>query len=245
MAQGMFYFILKIYYKNLIRNPIVFSPDDTNIGDSLHVMRKIIDRDIARLEVGIRALKSRRNELSLISHLPAEILCMIFSFTEDFKLSRSRSPKSWTNFSQVSQHWRSLALSAPELWTDIPVLYPRWAQEMLIRSKKAKLTIRSDLTFDNLNQLSNPIEAVRLCLYEMNHVEEIDFNLTEIPGSVLEKNFRDLPRSAPQFHTLCITPRYFSGTAFSIHEDFLYDTERLQRVKLINCKISWGSRLLT
>ena len=36
-----------------------------------------------------------------------------------------------------------------------------------------------------------------------------------------------------------------SGTTFSIHEDFLYDTERLQRVELINCKISWDSRLLT
>jgi hypothetical protein len=34
-------------------------------------------------------------------------------------------------------------------------------------------------------------------------------------------------------------------TIFSIHEDFLYDTERLQRVELINCKISWDSRLLT
>ena len=205
-------------------------------------MRKIIDRDIARLEESIRTLKSRRNELSPIYRLPAEVLCIIFSFTED--LSRSRSPKSWTNFSQVSQHWRSSALSAPELWTNIPVLYPRWAQEMLIRSKKAILTIRSDLTFDNFNQLSNPIEAVRSCLCEMNRVEKIDLNFIAIPGSTLEEIFRDLPRSAPQLHTLCITPRHFSGPAFSIHEDFLYDTERLQCVKLINCEISWDSRLL-
>jgi hypothetical protein len=37
----------------------------------------------------------------------------------------------------------------------------------------------------------------------------------------------------------------FSIHEFSIHEDFLCDTERLQRVELINCKISWDSRLLT
>jgi hypothetical protein len=53
-----------------------------------------------------------------------------------------------------------------------------------------------------------------------------------------------LPKSAPQLHTLCIRP-FFSGPTFSIHDDFLYDTENLQRVELINCKISWDSRLLT
>ena len=76
----------------------------------------------------------------------------------------------------------------------------------------------------------------------MNRVEEIDFN--EISGSILEEIFRDLPKSAPQLHTLYIRP-YYSGSAFSIHEDFLYDTEHLQRVELINCKISWESQLLT
>ena len=61
---------------------------------------------------------------------------------------------------------------------------------------------------------------------------------------VLEKILRDLPKSAPQLHTLCI--QLFSGAAcFSIDEDFLYDTERLQCVELTNCKISWDSQLLT
>jgi hypothetical protein len=73
-------------------------------------------------------------------------------------------------------------------------------------------------------------------------VEEIIF--TAFSGSILEDIFRDLPKSAPQLHTLCIRP-YSSGPAFSIHDDFLYDTENLRRVELINCKISWDSRLLT
>jgi hypothetical protein len=109
---------------------------------------------------------------------------------------------------------------------------------MLIRSKKAKLTIRSNLSLEK----PTLIGSVRSCLYEMNRVEEIDF--TAILGFIFEKIFRDLPnKSAPQLHTLCI--QILSGTAFSIHEDFLYDTERLQRVELFNCKISWDSRLLT
>jgi F-box-like len=220
-----------------IRNPNVFSPDDANTmtsssaGDLLDEMRSIIDRDIARLEERIRALKSRRNELSPISRLPAEILCNIFS------LSISWSPQSWTNFSQVSQHWRSLALSAPELWTDIPLGYSRWAEEMLIRSKEAKLTIRCSGIY------LKHIATVRSCLYEMNRVEEIA--LGPLPESMLEEIFRDLPRSAPQLHTLRISTGYFSETAFPIHEDFLYDTERLKCVELNNCKISWDSRLLT
>jgi F-box-like len=217
-------------------------------------MRSIIDRDIAHLEESIRALKSRRNELSPISRLPVEILCKIFSLIEDnvsdifyFKLGRLGSPESWTNFSQVSQHWRFSALSAPELWTKIPLNHPRWAQEMLIRSKMAKLTIRSGSSFE----ASNPktIETVRSCLNQMNRVEEI--KLTAIPGMILEEIFRDLPKSAPQLRTLCIGIgghlfRYGgTATGFSIHEDILCDTERLRCVELIKCKISWDSRLLT
>ena len=212
-------------------------------------MRSIIDRDIARLEERIRALKSRRNQLSPISsRLPAEILCNIFSFS--IHSSGRGIPKSWTNFSQVSQHWRSLSLSAPGLWTDIPLGYSRWAQEMLMRSKMAKLTLRtfpSDISKPNIQV----VDTIRSCLYKMNRVEEIDIDI--FPELDLEEIFQGLPKSAPQLHTLRIeccdpsaqAPFRFSRPAFSIHEDFLYDTERLQRVELLNCKISWDSRILT
>jgi F-box-like len=227
-----------------IGNPIVFSPDDSNslcslaVGDPLEEARSIVDRNIARLKESIRALKSRRNELSLISRLPTEILCNIFKFS--LTDCENRRPESWTNFSQVSRHWRSSALSAAELWTNISLSYPRWTQEMLIRSKTSKLTIRSSLSFAK-SKPETIIETLRSCLYEMKRVEEIELS---IPGSIWAKIFRDLPVqvSAPRLHTLCIR-LYFDS--FSIHEDFLYDTERLQRVELVNCKISWDSRLLT
>ena len=61
---------------------------------------------------------------------------------------------------------------------------------------------------------------------------------------MLEDIFRDLPKSAPQLHTLYWKPSY-PRAAFSIREDFLYDTDRLQRVKLFNCEVSWYSRFLT
>ena len=243
-SRYVFLSILKIQ----IKNQIGFPPDDNNTSESCSagdVTRSIIDHDIARLERSIRdmednirALKSRRNESAPISRLPVEILCNIFS------LSIHERPESWTNFSQVSRHWRSLSLSAAKLWTEIPIYYPRWAQEMLIRSKKAKLTIRCD--FSIRSPRPKTIKTIRSCLYEMDRVEAIKITYG-IPRSILEEIFRDLPKSAPQLHTLrigCYSPG-FSGIVFSISENFLYDTERLQCVELINCKIGWASPLLT
>jgi F-box-like len=237
MAHGIFLFDFKSEIKNLITS----CPD----GDPLDEMRSIIDRNIVSLEgrirsleYRIRTLKSRRNELSPISRLPTELLCNIFSVSILWIPNSPKPNLNWANFSQVSQHWRSLALGAPELWTNIPLSYPRWAQEMLIRSKMAKLIIRSGNSWK-----PKTIETIISCLYEMNRVGEIDISFA--PGSVLEEIFRDLPKSAPQLRTLRIGSRLSTGTAFSIHEDFLHDTERLQHVELFNCKISWDSRLLT
>ena len=75
MAQGIF---LRPLYLIEIRNSSAFSSGDTNTscsesaGNPLDEMRSIIDREIARLQENIRALKSRRNELSPISRLPTE-----------------------------------------------------------------------------------------------------------------------------------------------------------------------------
>ena len=108
----------------------------------------------------------------------------------------------------------------------------------------ANLTIRGQ-SFHSSN--SKSMETIRSCLNQMNRVEEI--NLNGISGSTLEEIFRDVPKSAPQLHTLCIgaggNSFHYSGTGFSIHEDFLYNTERLQRVELIRCKISWDAGFLT
>ena len=212
---------------------------DTNTlcldGDPMDESRSIIHPNID-LEESLRPLKFCRNELSPISRLPVEILCKIFKFSE----SQAQTP--WTNFSQVSQHWRSSALSAPDLWTNIPLDHPRWALEMLIRSKKANLTANLTIPCHPSPKVIDPKinETVRSCLYEMDRIEKIDFRT--IPGEALEEYFRDCPKSAPQLHTLYISS---DGKAFSIDDDFLYDTELLRHVELINCKISWNSQLLT
>ena len=187
-------------------------------------------------------MASRRNKLSPIYRLPLEILRNILSFIEDDIPFSCQSPKSWTNFSRVSQHWRLSALSAPELWANIPLTYSNWAQEMLIRSKMAKLTIQSPISFTRSSPKA--IETFISCLYEMNRVKEIAI---AVSGLIWEDIFCGFHESAPHRHTLRIRSSFKrrNEIGFLIHGDFFYDTERLQRVELINCKISWDSRLLT
>ena len=100
----------------------------------------------------------------------------------------------------------------------------------------AKLTFGYDVFSKHSSRPT--IETVRSCLNEMNRVEELGLNAE---ACVLEKIFRDPSKSAPQLHTLCIVSSY----TFSMYEDFFHDTERLRRVELSNCRISWDSRLLT
>ncbi|KAF8810888.1 hypothetical protein BYT27DRAFT_7134588 [Phlegmacium glaucopus] len=219
--------------------------DDTkaskSVGDPLDEARRIIDRDIARLEESIRSLKSRRNNLSSISRLPAEILCKICSFIEGRTRDPWRSPESWISFSRASQQWRLLALSAPELWTNIPIKYPRWAEKMLARSKMAELTMQADLIYSTNSRV---LDAIRLCLFQMIRLKEIDIFKLETPGSTmtLEQLFQDIPKSAPQLHTLHLRN---AASLFAIPDDFLSDTERLKCVHLKGCKIGWDCTLLT
>ena len=104
----------------------------------------------------------------------------------------------------------------------------------------AKLTISFDSWGHWPRSQSQTIETARSCLYDMNRVEEIDLN--GFSSEKLEDIFRDMPKSAPQLHTLCIDQGIDD---FSFPEDFLYNTERLQRVELSYCKISWETQLLT
>ncbi|KAF8805100.1 hypothetical protein BYT27DRAFT_7258583 [Phlegmacium glaucopus] len=223
-------------------------PSERSVGDPLDEAHRIIDCEIARLGVIIQSLKSRRNKLSPIYRLPPEVLCNIFSFIEDCTLAmvQVRSPEHWIKFSRVSQQWRSLALSTPELWTNIPVQYPRWAEEMLARSKMAKLTMQVGLRSQSMN--SRVLNPVKSCLSQMIRLEEID--ILGAPESTLKQFFQDIPKSAPQLKTLrvdnaTVVPTSFLSTAFTIPDDFLSDTARLRCVQLKRCKIGWDCRILT
>ena len=170
----------------------------------MHESRSIIDPNID-LEESIRALNPAETSCLLSLAFLLKSCAKYSSFLKDWRLT----PGSLTNFSQVSQHWRSSALSAPELWTNIPFNCHRWAQEMLIRSKKANLTLTMKLQSYSYRffKETDPkvIETVRSCPYEMDRVEKIDFRA--ILGRTLEEYFRNCPKSAPQLIHCVFLPK--------------------------------------
>ncbi|KAJ6607511.1 hypothetical protein B0H10DRAFT_551566 [Mycena sp. CBHHK59/15] len=91
-----------------------------------------IDQEISKFQDSVRALQSRRNALSPVSRLPPEMLSRIFLFCSD-----SDSLKWIKEVSHICRHWRSVALGCPNLWSFPVFSQPKWADEMLKRSKMA------------------------------------------------------------------------------------------------------------
>ncbi|KAF8056982.1 hypothetical protein FPV67DRAFT_1529699 [Lyophyllum atratum] len=91
-----------------------------------------------RIQEEIRPWNRYHNELSLVSRLPPELLAAVFKYNVGMDVP---SNLDWIRVSHVCSHWRRVALACPRLWTTIPFHRPRWAEEMLARSKMAPLII--------------------------------------------------------------------------------------------------------
>ncbi|KAG6910756.1 hypothetical protein DXG01_008288 [Tephrocybe rancida] len=100
----------------------------------------------------IRYYHERHNALTVTCRIPPEILATIFGEVAKYAQNASSSyEKKYTvkgakitwipKVSHVCSHWRAVALSAFDLWTNIPIGNPSWATEMIQRSKAAPLTI--------------------------------------------------------------------------------------------------------
>ncbi|EAU82719.1 hypothetical protein CC1G_08876 [Coprinopsis cinerea okayama7 len=61
-------------------DPMAVAPESMALETDPDARRAWIDSRIAALEDEIRRWKSSRNELSVISHLPPEVLTRIFEF---------------------------------------------------------------------------------------------------------------------------------------------------------------------
>ncbi|KAG6915796.1 hypothetical protein DXG01_009797 [Tephrocybe rancida] len=108
----------------------------------------------------IRYYHERHNALTVTCRIPSEVLAAIFSQVVESVKSDDyfdASDIAWIpKVSHVCSHWREVALSASNLWTNIPIGYPSWATEMIQRSKAAPLTIpyQNPLYFNPANNLS-------------------------------------------------------------------------------------------
>ncbi|KAF8644091.1 hypothetical protein AX16_008696 [Volvariella volvacea WC 439] len=120
--------------------------------------RARIDQEILQLEEQLRDLRLRRNALAPISQLPPEILSRIMTAYQRGIFNKQQrkvkkgeffSPRSlsWISITQVSSHWRDVALQCPTLWNviSLPTMRREWAELLFLRSKGApvSLTVQS------------------------------------------------------------------------------------------------------
>ncbi|TFK70213.1 hypothetical protein BDN72DRAFT_959014 [Pluteus cervinus] len=79
--------------------------------------RGVLDKEIAELERRLQVLRSKRNRLSPIALLPPELLTRIFFLVR----ARQAGWKAyeWTAVTHICQRWRTVALGASTLWSEI------------------------------------------------------------------------------------------------------------------------------
>ena len=207
------------------------------------------------------AMRTRRNNFSLIGKLPPEVLSCIFSFhainqpipsdpiynpNDPFPSSPSptRVGLGWITVTHVCRLWRQVALSDPSLWRTIVFdLGAEWAEEMLARSKAALIFYRRDLSFQPRISRERTLDDEVTLRKHLSHVRQLVLSgnpeflepavrALTTPAPHLES--LELLRNAPQFRELCITlpPDMFAHKA-----------PKLRHVTLFGCAVPWDSSL--
>ncbi|KAH8091682.1 hypothetical protein BXZ70DRAFT_1067261 [Cristinia sonorae] len=195
--------------------------------------RKQLQDEVALHRRAIVDLHVQMNTTIPIAVLPPEMLACIFSWyiiavahantaiSRGWYLpSNSASHYRWIKITHVCHHWREVALSSPELWTDILVEGAHECIEaFLSRSKQALLDIfiptSHNQTMDVIQRVFGAISRARtfsLCSMSTDSASEVLLN--SLPSSaphlrVLEMSLGGtLPVSAsfPPFLTQCAAP---------------------------------------
>ncbi|THH30041.1 hypothetical protein EUX98_g4148 [Antrodiella citrinella] len=187
-----------------------------------------------------------RQNIIPVFRLPNEILSGTFllykaaMYAEQASCTHGRpDPLAWIRISHVCQHWRSVALSTPQLWTDFHVVGqdPQFVMEMLALSKRMSVTVKAELYKGRNPQ---PIQAL---LAEIHRVESLELELAPPVNRLLESA---APSVAPRLRclTLCSTdkdsltvtpmPTVFNDCEFPV----------LQELTVSGYRLQWSSNIL-
>ncbi|KAG6848209.1 hypothetical protein H0H93_002309, partial [Arthromyces matolae] len=188
-----------------------------------------------------------KNGFNVTCRLPPEILGLIFkevkriSGTGISYLRRSRVDMGWIRtVSHTCSHWRRLSLHTPSLWVGIPMGSPKWAKEMVLRSKSAPLRIELNHSAVSVSE-SNFSWISDLLAGHLAHISTLSIKLDgeETTAQV----FALLDQSdAPILERLEVT--CWSDTDRSVDTRLpsrLLRTSRLQYLSLVSCVMDWGS----
>ena len=185
----------------------------------------------------IRALKSYRNSLTPVAHLPHILLTDIFILVHHSETTDKFARHSLTciQISHVCRAWRDSALQCPLLWTNIRFRPPEWTAIMLERSRTAPLTVvipveDLDLAEDGF------VSSVRLALSHIRHIRYLCI--------ILFDRFRDLGDLLTPF--LTGSPEILEELILSsvpVFPNYVYPSMEnapcLRSLELQSCHINW------
>ncbi|KDQ61411.1 hypothetical protein JAAARDRAFT_190185 [Jaapia argillacea MUCL 33604] len=195
-----------------------------------------IDTSIATQLESVRQLRSKRNGLAPISRLSPELLAQIFieyAMCTDMAAEPAMSFRPdvwWIATTHVCRHWREVGLGTPRLWSRPPFKKPKWAQEMLIRSKSAPLQVYA--TIGNVEHL----RAVESALKHMSRIQVLS-----IAGPSSELGKLSLSSPAPLLESLSLN-NWTEHDRYSIPTNaFNLENPSLRKLELRQCSPNWGS----
>jgi hypothetical protein len=207
---------------------------------------KKIEEEIKALEVAIRARKGHHNTLSITARLPPEILAKIFKcvvIIDPLPVYSSIRRSGWINVTYVCAYWRRVALECPSLWTNITLMHYRWAEEMLLRSKMAPLTVVTDVS----RHKSRHLELVRAALARIGQIRELTITGDGYEPKSLDKILAGLVDPAPILEILSVSYASINqGDGTRILPRCLFSGEApcLRKLSLHNCPLAWDAPIL-
>ena len=216
-------------------------------SSSWQYQQQAIDAEIKSLEVSLRALRQRRNTLSPISSLPAEVIAAIFLLA---RLPGSQGQPD-IRVAHVCRRWREIVLDHPLFWNHINItgVGPAGVAEMLARAKMAPLYLEATIPgYHTYRWEDAGIVAFQKILQA--HVSHIYRLRISAKSSHLQRALEGLTSPAPTLEHLSLSFEKELGyeeppLPVSI-PDTLFDstTPKLSFLELSNCDISWKSPLL-
>ncbi|KAF9465948.1 hypothetical protein BDZ94DRAFT_1296135 [Collybia nuda] len=216
-------------------DPPLSVPSTNEFGSSVKAAQNI-DEEIGNYRDKIRALKTRRNELVLISRLPPELLSTIFQLVQEKPLTYFPERTKWTAISHVCGHWRRVALQSPSLWSNIDIHGHEsgpgtWVEVFLERSKQAALTLSAKLTYRSLQPIKAALEKVD----RMRHLSlTLQTPMAQDLLDILENH------PAPLLEHFQINCSTSEGSGRLPDRLFSGNYSSLRVLKLVNCDSSWN-----
>ncbi|KAL0572653.1 hypothetical protein V5O48_009311 [Marasmius crinis-equi] len=229
-------------------------PNNTHEIELLDAQVAKISEEAAMILEKARLLKFKRNSLTLIYQLPPELLSRIFHFhaKHTIQVNYEFQGGDLVNFMHVCQHWRKVAVETPDIWSTPDFRRPKWAQEMVARSKTTPLTLVTSNLAGESHADGKVESAVEVLRREHHRVHELDmaFGDHSNPYTPIEKWLSQISDiEAPRLRRLCleIRPGRRSLT-FPFLPEFFF-RERCPRLKYVTLRHfdldkSWNSFIL-